>query len=383
MTSFDLKEISIETFIKIIDASFPDLNYIINGTEIIFNELENENYNKIEELIKVCRFSARFSKKNIKSVRDEYLSVKNYINAPSSDVNKLLEINGDIVWTGDGLATLSGDFLKLKKTLERYWITVAKDINAIEIENAALWSVDVTNKAKYLDDFPHEAALVIGCKKNHASVDKINNFFKKGLSTKAEDLVEVISEFKVLGLCQPSVCTSCYHALAVKKINSNGIYTTFNRVFRNEGQKSLDRLLSFTVRDLISVGEEDFVRVWRSKFFDLAAKFIEDLDLPISIELATDPFFSSAAEKLIIQQSSELKHELLINIPQTGNRIALGSVNLHLNVFGKRFEIYSNNRNAFSCCMGIGFERVAYACMSYYGLDFTNWPEKQRKLLLL
>jgi hypothetical protein len=383
MTSFELKDISIETLTKIIDASFPDLNYKINGTDIVFDELKSDNLSKIEVLIKICRFSARFSKKNMASVPEVNIDDDYYRMAPSSDVNQLLELNGELVWAGDGLATLSGDFLKLKKSLERYWLMVAENINAIEIENAALWSVDITNQAKYLDDFPHEAALVIGCKKNHDSVEKINNIFKKGLTNNADDLAGVLSEFQVLGMCQPSVCTSCYHALGAKKINSNGIYTTYNRVFRNEGRRSLDRLLSFTVRDLIAVGEEGFVRNWRSNFFGLADKFIEDLDLPISIEQATDPFFASAAEKLIVQQSAELKHELLIDIPQTGNRIAIGSINLHLNVFGKRFDIYSNEKNVFSCCMGIGFERTAYAFMSYYGLDFKYWPEKQRKLLML
>jgi len=375
MTSFNIKGVPTETMIKIIDASFPNLSYKLIADEIIFGQTTKENVKKIEELIITCRFAARFSNSKPVFVPEVSFDVKDYLFAPSIDVNRELENRGELVWAGDGLATISGEFLKLKKNLENYWANVAADLNAVEFENSALWGIDLTNQSKYMNDFPHEAALVIGCKKSSDSVAKINSIFTAGLHSDVAHLGNAISDLRVLGVCQPSVCTSCYHALAAQRKSSNGLYTTYNRVFRNEGKRSMERLLSFSVRDLIAVGEEEFVRQSREVFISRAQRFIADLGLPIAIEPATDPFFSAAADKLVVQQSAGLKHELLIEIPQTGNRLAIGSVNLHLNVFGNRFDICRGEEKAFSCCMGIGFERTAYAFASYYGVENKNWPQ--------
>lgn len=381
MTSFDVSEIPEETLIKIVDASFPGLEYSLIDGQIVFSGLSTDSAEKFEELVKTCKFAARFSSPSTVFRPQVSFDVRDYINAPSVDVNLILKDRGDLVWAGEGLATISGDLLRLKRKLEYYWSRVASEISAIEIENSGLWGVEVVNQSQYMDDFPHEAALVIGCKKNDSSVANVSALLSEGLSENASSLANVNSDLRILGVCQPSVCTSCYHALGVNGAGGDATYTTFNRVFRNEGTCSLDRLLSFSVRDLMAVGRESFVRGWREEFISLAQIFITRLGIPVEIEVATDPFFASAADKLIVQQSAQLKHELLINIPQTERRIAIGSVNLHLNVFGSRFSVMADNEAVFSCCMGIGFERVSYALMSYYGVDFEKWPEETKRVL--
>ena len=61
-------------------------------------------------------------------------------------------------------------------------------------------------------------------------------------------------------------------ATTLKNINKfkNNIYTTYNKVFRNEDSKvnSLDRLINFSVRDIMFVGTKKFVADTKYKLFE-------------------------------------------------------------------------------------------------------------------
>jgi len=373
MMYFEINEIDVASLSKILTASFPDIKYSVDANKLNFESTDARYAPLIQQVIKVLAASKKFENTSL-----------NYENAYGSPFEKkfydkdvhieLLE-RGDVNWIGNGLVTLSGDFLKVKRALERYWLEYASnELQADEIENPALWSPIIADQSKYLEDFPHEATFVFGAKKDAGSVKQVANLVsdEEFLSGKCDNSVD-FKALTLLGFCQPSVCTSCYYALGKRIPVKSALYTTYNRVFRNEGSQRLDRLLSFSVRDIIVVGDEEYVRKTREVFLQKAGAFIKELLIEAKIVRATDPFFATKSSKAFMQKTADLKHEIQAWIPYDGKAIAVGSINLHLDTFGKRFSMNVKNGTAFSACFGIGFERLTYSLFAQNGPILDSW----------
>ena len=124
---------------------------------------------------------------------------------------------------------------------------------------------------------------------------------------------------------QPAVCDNCYYALENIKNFKNTIYTTFNKVFRDENSlhDNLDRLTSFSVRDIMFVGDKKFVTNTRKKLINSIKKFLRLSKLNCTIEVANDPFFVSNINKKVFQDALDLKYEILAEIPFLKKRLQL------------------------------------------------------------
>ena len=73
---------------------------------------------------------------------------------------------------------------------------------------------------------------------------------------------------------------------------------------------SLERLWNFTIRELVFVGDEDFVIESLSKLRALARGLLDDLDLTFRVETANDPFFIGTYRDLAAYQAAfDLKFE--------------------------------------------------------------------------
>ena len=182
---------------------------------------------------------------------------------------------------------------------------------------------------------------------------------------------------------QPAVCDTCYYILKDKKDIQNTIYTTYNKVFRNEfsKHKSLDRLPVFSVRDIMFVGDKQFVLHQRQLLIEKLTEFLKKTGLNCSIEVADDPFFSTSLEKKLFQFQFESKYEILASIPYLNKRIAIGSINLHLDSFSSAFNFTSEGSEIYSGCIGIGFERLLLAFYSQFGNEVSKWPSSLLKLI--
>ena len=73
--------------------------------------------------------------------------------------------------------------------------------------------------------------------------------------------------------------------------------------------------MSFSVRDIMFVGNKDFVLKIRQKLIEDIIKFLKLTNLNCSIEVADDPFFTGKANKKLFQHLFELKYEILAYIP--------------------------------------------------------------------
>ena len=101
--------------------------------------------------------------------------------------------------------------------------------------------------------------------------------------------------------------------------------------------------------------------------------------LHCTFETANDMFFTDDfSVKASFQRQQEAKRELRMLIPQESRSISVFSSNFHSNTFGKAFHIIAGGRPAASACVGWGYERMAYAIFSQFGLDPALWPEALR-----
>jgi len=362
----------VESVLRFLSVSFPEFifEFVANQLEVT-PEPDERQIIEMKEIIRVVEFSERLR-------CDPTL----YQNDPghtfySGNTQSDLESTEEVKWIKDGLVIYQGSYLAVKKKIEAMWANVSLNkFDAHEIENPGLWSMEIFHKTGYLQDFPHEALFVVGAKRSSASLANLSDkLIGDALDVEQSDVALIADDLQLIGGCQPSVCTSCYFALESFKNYKNRVYTTFNRVFRNEGGRDLSRLTSFTVRDIMAVGEESFVLEKRNDFLEAGHEFVKKLGLKFKIEAANDPFFSRKLKKISFQNSGALKYEIQVFIPYTQSWLAVGSVNYHLTNFGDAFDIFLEGGGAASsCCIGIGFDRLVYALFSQFGPDINSWP---------
>ena len=292
-----------------------------------------------------------------------------------------LVARGDVQPIGPGLFVLQGEFLRLHRRFDEHWRVLALRLGAVEQENPAVWPVDLYRRIDYFTDFPHQVLMAAPVGSDHATRAAASRAYARRESYEAVQPAHLGPS--TFGL-QSAVCDSCYYALRGARDHLDTLYTTRNRVFRNECSptNSLDRLTSFTVRDIMFVGSEVFVRAQRDRMVELAIGFLDQLDLDASIATASDPFFAGdALVKAVYQNAADLKQELLVSLPFAGRDMAIGSVNLHQDFFGRSLDIaLPGGDPVWSGCLGIGFERLVYAVYAQYGLDTTRWPDHLRAI---
>jgi seryl-tRNA synthetase len=133
---------------------------------------------------------------------------------------------------------------------------------------------------------------------------------------------------------------------------------------------------TFRVREFVRVGSDDQVLAFRGEWFERAQDFINDLALPCSIDVASDPFFGRAGRLLADnQREQKLKYELLVPINSDNRPTACISFNYHLTHFGEVWDIQLPDGNhAYSGCVGFGLERIALALFKHHSVDISTWP---------
>ena len=332
-----------------------------------------------EELIKILKNLIYISSgigKNILFENNSDLSM-------AEDPMPYLLSSNQVKEISKGIFMFQGVFLSIFSSLNNYLKNIAiNKYRAIEQEYPTIWPIDLFKKINYLKEFPHQVILTTTVKDNYADkkafakkYNNVNEFSKVKINDNLDDCN--------YGLA-PSVCNTCYYALSHIKSHENSVFTTYNKVFRNESSKtnSLDRLMNFSVRDIMFVGDEKFVLTTRQRLIDELIELVSFFEIDCKIESANDPFFSNDLARKLFQYSFGLKYELLASIPHLKSRIAIGSVNFHLDTFGEAFDIKSNDgKRVSSGCIGIGFERIVFALYSQYGTNTNLWPESLKNKL--
>ena len=362
-----------EFILTSLNNSFPKHTFFFSK-----NRLYSKNDKNLGDLKKSFIKLLKITEHDTKKIIFAQKNAKKFKKNPLS----ILQKKKQVVRISDGVFQFQGEFLKIFRSLNKYFYNLAiNKYNAVDQENPILWPVDLYKKIDYFNDFPQQIMMVSSLKKNFKNY---SSFSKKYQQKKNFKNINVDKKFRnsEFGL-QPAVCDNCYYALKNIKNYKNTVYTTYNKVFRDEKSSfnNLDRLTSFSVRDIMFVGDEKFVIQTRNKLIESIKRFLKITKIDCTIEVANDPFFISNINKKIFQDAMDLKYEILAYIPFLRKKIAIGSINFHLNTFGKAFKIYKNKKFIYSGCIGIGFERLLLAFYSQYGTDVKKWPKKLGKII--
>lgn len=238
----------------------------------------------------------------------------------------------------------------------------------------AMIALETMRRCNYLNDFPHDLYLlsefphdveVLGEVKDAPDVDVYLRTTPYMLST--------------------AICYHCYEELAGKTLTDPLILTAAGLCHRHESSWRVGghRLNSFQMREIVFLGNADFVAERRQRLISEAIEMFEQLGLRGWLMTANDPFyFSKDADKAQEQIAQGMKYELVVDLPGGFDSFSVSSFNLLSQSLCTKFSITDEQGQPLhSGCVGFGLERWTYALLCTHGTDFARWPEPVREFL--
>ena len=153
--------------------------------------------------------------------------------------------------------------------------------------------------------------------------------------------------------------------------------------FRREPSQNLDRLQTFRMREYVRVGTPEQILAFREEWIERARGIADALQLPHTMEIASDPFFGRGGQIMAISQvEQQLKFELCIPVISEEKPTACMSFNYHQDHFGEVWELKtSDGARSHTGCVAFGMDRLAVAMFATHGADVSEWPAGVRDVL--
>jgi hypothetical protein len=257
----------------------------------------------------------------------------------------------------EGLARIGEAELVLRERLDRTFERWAVGTGAERAVYPPLLRVADLHRIDYFDNFPHLAVLASG-------IDA--PALEAGGDVAAGGVVPTDALHDCAYALPSAACFSVYFRLAGQTLAEPALVTTVANCFRREsGYEGFRRLLGFSMREVVCVGDRDAVldhlRTWRER----VTAALDAVDLPARIVPSEDPFFDPDAGRALMARLFPVKEEVVY-----GEDLAIASLNFHRNFFGERCDIRTaDGEHAFSGCMAFGLERWMAALSAHLGDD--------------
>lgn len=234
----------------------------------------------------------------------------------------------------------------------------------------------VLEKADYMDRFPHLAGTVHSFSGKELEARKLSARIHAG-----EPWGDAMTITDVT--LNPAACYPVYPSFTGVVPADGRLVTMVNWVFRHEPSHEPTRMQAFRVRELVRCGTPAQVVAWRDAWLDRGVAFLASLGLPVTSDVAEDPFFGKGGRLLKqSQRAQQLKFELLVPVISMAEPTAVCSFNLHETHFGDAFGIRTpDGAVAHTACLGFGLERCAMALFQTHGFDPATWPSAVRRKL--
>lgn len=291
---------------------------------------------------------------------------------------------GWAVELGPGQVGLSGPAFDLARTLDEAWRRLARDrLGATEQVYPTLIPTEVLRRCEYFSSFPHLVSLVSHFVGDYERLEQVRRANAGADRFVIPDRDAIAAPDACL---TPATCYHCYQGLEGRTLPAPGrAFTAAGRCARWESTNmtGLDRLWEFTMREVVFVGAEAWVRDRREQAMAAVGELIGSWGLDCTIESATDPFFAPMyATKSFWQSQGDLKYEIRLQVEPRGEEprtISAGSFNLHEGFFGETFDIgLDDGSPVFTGCTAFGLERWVLAVFTQHGLDPERWPASLR-----
>jgi seryl-tRNA synthetase len=256
-----------------------------------------------------------------------------------------------------GLATLGPAMIAVKAALDRRFVAWADEIGAVSMLYPSLMPAAELAKLDYFRNFPHLAVVA-----SRVRPERLEGFTEGG------DLEAIPSADLTDGryVLPSAACYNVYIHMKGEVLDAPRYITTVAGCYRNESHyNELQRLWSFTMREIVCLGSaeavQDHLHAFKPRILDFAAGLGLDLD----VEVATDPFYQPGSSVAMMQKLFPQKEELRYK-----GELAIASLNFHRNFFGERCEIHmADGTPVFTGCVAFGIERWMHALLDRCGGD--------------
>ncbi len=276
-----------------------------------------------------------------------------------------------------GMIGLSKKALFLYKYFDQRFTQFAlqiKDNYCYEKQYPVLLPLGSYKKTGYLNNSPQYSIFCCCAHENISELEKVSDSVEKGgIKSLLHSPQYALS---------PSACFHTYIEYENQLLPHMSTITFAQSVFRNEGRFNFNefgRLRDYHVREIVFIGDEDYVANRRKIIMEYAIEFVRQLDLAGNLVSASDPFIMPKIQKykkMQIMESS--KYELRLQC-ERDKYISVASFNLHGTAFTYPFNIKVENCDeTVTGCIGFGLERWILAFLSQYGEIIENWPEMVR-----
>jgi hypothetical protein len=298
-----------------------------------------------------------------------------------NDPMPALLARGEVNQEAQGVFALGPLVSRLINYFEGQFLDLAGAFAAQPYRFPTLIPASYLERVNYFRAFPHSLTFVTHLRED---LDVIDQFAQQaacdehGLNTSSESFA------RIQALLSPAVCYHLYFALADRPLpGGQMVATAVGNCFRYEAinLSTLERLWNFTMREVIFVGDKDFVLHNREIARQRMSKTLQEIGLAYRVESANDPFFIGEFRKQAAFQSAfQLKFEIRARLPFKDSTLAVGSYNYHQDFFGRSLNItLPDGSPAHTGCVAFGLERVAFAFLAQFGLEPDKWPPAVRE----
>lgn len=278
------------------------------------------------------------------------------------------EEHPDLRWYDNGQSCLSGSLLKLFRRLDSLFLRWAAHWNAREYTFPTFLPARELARVDYLRSFPQHATFPVVLSPEDENLES----FIDGSPINEEGIVQTTRTAPVRDILTPAACYHFYVHFQGNVLEAPRYVTTRATCFRRETEYSpLQRQWSFEMREIVCLGTEEEVSAFLESSREQVKSFLETINLPVSWETASDPFFNPTKNpKFLMQKIEPVKIEMMFD-----GRLAIGSTNFHRTYFGETFSIKRAGQEAFSGCVAFGLERWIYSILSIFGPNEADWPQ--------
>ncbi|WP_442602781.1 hypothetical protein [Paenibacillus sp. KN14-4R] len=349
-----------ETSFNISKFLIPKIDIILEKIPYISDNIIGISYEKEERVVKLKLKSADMNKYN--ELRSNFEDLCSSLEQTRIIKKRVLKNNLTVEDCGTVNVQLENDHehfeymderdIVLIDQIDREFVNIAKKNGAELRDYPSVLNKKNMIRNQYHVNFPQNILGISSVPHNYQSIKDFRgnaekNCYEKSLSNHGEFL-------------QPCICYHCYEEFQEKKV-TNKIITGKGKCFRQEVEWRKDnfRKNEFLMREIVFIGQKDWVINMRNEIMEQVWCFFESIGLKGKVITATDPFFFShdIHTKGTFQMISNSKYELVVRT-MSGKEISIASFNYCQDLLCTKYEITDEkNIPLYSGCVAFGLDR--------------------------